>query len=604
MAVRRAPGARGRRRRSRLGSRHSADARTGPHARRHRLARRRARHRRASGSASRAWPTPTPARRRSGSAPCSAPSCSTERRAVEMGAELAMPLRGDRPPLQHQRDPRPDPPLRGSRAHDPPRGEHGGRRPALLHHGVRQGARPAPGRGHPGLPAARRRKASPPDDADSVAARAFRERRLIENPPGADGDRRAARLPRRRLPLGADHLRGARRLDALRRRHQPHRPPGRRRLRARASQAGDRGGQPGRRRHRECPAGRAGPPAAAPPPGTRARARPPAQADALALGARRRRRGRGPLRAGRIGRRRLLHLQSIRSRPGRRHAGRRLLARLRAPRWSWRWSSPRRASTPPARPRRTRRSSGCSTASPRTWPTTEMYLTVFYGVLDPACRPAVVRQRRPSPRLADPAGRTAGAARGHRATARPRRPRQHRAAPGAVADGRGSALPLHRRAARRARRWTARRSARPGCSRASRRRRHLAPEAIVAALIAEVRAFAPHPARRPHAARPPDLTGCRDRSAGSGSTSFAIRASSIASPRRSAPRRPDTVLEIGPGPGGLTEALLAYAGRVVAIEKDRELIAALRARLPAVDGRRGRRARARLAASSAVRARW
>ncbi len=42
----------------------------------------------------------------------------------------------------------------------------------------------------------------------------------------------------------------------------------------------------------------------------------------------------------------------------------------------------------------------------------------------------------------------------------------------------------------------------------------------------------------------------------------------------------DTVLEIGPGPGGLTEALLRHAGRVVAIEKDAELIAALRLRVP------------------------
>ncbi|HET7024793.1 MAG TPA: 16S rRNA (adenine(1518)-N(6)/adenine(1519)-N(6))-dimethyltransferase RsmA [Gemmatimonadales bacterium] len=33
----------------------------------------------------------------------------------------------------------------------------------------------------------------------------------------------------------------------------------------------------------------------------------------------------------------------------------------------------------------------------------------------------------------------------------------------------------------------------------------------------------------------------------------------------------DTVLEIGPGPGGLTRELLKRAGRVVAIEKDREL---------------------------------
>jgi 16S rRNA (adenine1518-N6/adenine1519-N6)-dimethyltransferase len=44
----------------------------------------------------------------------------------------------------------------------------------------------------------------------------------------------------------------------------------------------------------------------------------------------------------------------------------------------------------------------------------------------------------------------------------------------------------------------------------------------------------------------------------------------------------DTVLEIGPGPGGLTAALLPYAGRVVAIEKDGDLVAELRARLPAV----------------------
>jgi 16S rRNA (adenine1518-N6/adenine1519-N6)-dimethyltransferase len=44
----------------------------------------------------------------------------------------------------------------------------------------------------------------------------------------------------------------------------------------------------------------------------------------------------------------------------------------------------------------------------------------------------------------------------------------------------------------------------------------------------------------------------------------------------------DTVLEIGPGPGGLTAALLRYAGRVVAIEKDADLIGALRAEFPAV----------------------
>ena len=42
----------------------------------------------------------------------------------------------------------------------------------------------------------------------------------------------------------------------------------------------------------------------------------------------------------------------------------------------------------------------------------------------------------------------------------------------------------------------------------------------------------------------------------------------------------DTVLEIGPGPGGLTEALAGSAARLVAIEKDADLVPALRARVP------------------------
>jgi len=44
----------------------------------------------------------------------------------------------------------------------------------------------------------------------------------------------------------------------------------------------------------------------------------------------------------------------------------------------------------------------------------------------------------------------------------------------------------------------------------------------------------------------------------------------------------DTVLEIGPGPGGLTAALAATGARVVAIEKDTDLIAPLAARIPSV----------------------
>lgn len=43
----------------------------------------------------------------------------------------------------------------------------------------------------------------------------------------------------------------------------------------------------------------------------------------------------------------------------------------------------------------------------------------------------------------------------------------------------------------------------------------------------------------------------------------------------------DTALEIGPGTGGLTEVLAGSAGRLVAIEKDADLVPPLRARVPA-----------------------
>jgi 16S rRNA (adenine1518-N6/adenine1519-N6)-dimethyltransferase len=46
------------------------------------------------------------------------------------------------------------------------------------------------------------------------------------------------------------------------------------------------------------------------------------------------------------------------------------------------------------------------------------------------------------------------------------------------------------------------------------------------------------------------------------------------------PQPDDRVLEIGAGPGALTGALLARAGEVTAIEKDRDLVPALRARFP------------------------
>jgi 16S rRNA (adenine1518-N6/adenine1519-N6)-dimethyltransferase len=45
----------------------------------------------------------------------------------------------------------------------------------------------------------------------------------------------------------------------------------------------------------------------------------------------------------------------------------------------------------------------------------------------------------------------------------------------------------------------------------------------------------------------------------------------------------ETILEIGPGPGGLTGELVKRVARVVAVEKDRDLIDPLRARFPTVE---------------------
>jgi 16S rRNA (adenine1518-N6/adenine1519-N6)-dimethyltransferase len=49
----------------------------------------------------------------------------------------------------------------------------------------------------------------------------------------------------------------------------------------------------------------------------------------------------------------------------------------------------------------------------------------------------------------------------------------------------------------------------------------------------------------------------------------------------------DTVLEIGPGSGGLTGPLVERAGRVIAIEKDRDLVPGLKKRFPSVEVREG-----------------
>jgi len=45
----------------------------------------------------------------------------------------------------------------------------------------------------------------------------------------------------------------------------------------------------------------------------------------------------------------------------------------------------------------------------------------------------------------------------------------------------------------------------------------------------------------------------------------------------------DVVLEVGPGRGGLTAPLVERAGRVIAIEKDRELIPTLKSRFPGLE---------------------
>jgi 16S rRNA (adenine1518-N6/adenine1519-N6)-dimethyltransferase len=50
-----------------------------------------------------------------------------------------------------------------------------------------------------------------------------------------------------------------------------------------------------------------------------------------------------------------------------------------------------------------------------------------------------------------------------------------------------------------------------------------------------------------------------------------------------APTSADLVVEIGPGPGALTGELTARAGRVIALEVDRELIPRLRERFPRVE---------------------
>ena len=71
----------------------------------------------------------------------------------------------------------------------------------------------------------------------------------------------------------------------------------------------------------------------------------------------------------------------------------------------------------------------------------------------------------------------------------------------------------------------------------------------------------------------------RARASASASTSSSRPGSPSSSPR-SPPPPDDVFLEIGPGRGALTMPLAARVGRVVAVEIDRDLAAALQAKLP------------------------
>jgi 16S rRNA (adenine1518-N6/adenine1519-N6)-dimethyltransferase len=76
----------------------------------------------------------------------------------------------------------------------------------------------------------------------------------------------------------------------------------------------------------------------------------------------------------------------------------------------------------------------------------------------------------------------------------------------------------------------------------------------VQAVLDEAETFGAHPYRRPHPVDPPDLT-CRARSAGWGSTFLSDPRILQRIADALEPTVADTVLEIGPGPGGLTTAL-------------------------------------------------
>ena len=278
------------------------------------------------------------------------------------------------------------------------------------------------------------------------------------------------------------------------------------------------------------------------------------------------------MRSGRDRRRRLLHLQPPRRRPRRRHAGRRLLPRIRAAlvmalvmsaagiHAAGVCNSPDetldRAARQPGRVswRRPTCSSRCST-----------------GCSIPGRRRLVLL---PTPATRTPCGfRRAGEPERLEATSPPlglAAREQHRAPRRVVpwSDGRRPALPLHRRTGRCARPGGDGFGEATGCSQGIASRRDHPPEAIVAARLHRGRAFAPHPATiSPCSSSGSD--GVSRPKGGSASTSSGTRASSdriAQARRRHRPRTPSS--RSGPGPGGLTAALLPYAGRPS--DRDRE----------------------------------
>ena len=155
--------------------------------------------------------------------------------------------------------------------------------------------------------------------------------------------------------------------------------------------------------------------------------------------------------SGRLGRRRLLHLHPAGPRPGRRHAGRRVLARLLGRAGDGAGDVGRRH--PRGRVGHAGRDAERAARQPghRAGRDRDVLQRVLRRAR-PARRPAGLRQRRPPVRLPGAALRRAGAARGHRAAAGARHAGQHPAPPGALVGRTTICCALDRRAGGRAER--------------------------------------------------------------------------------------------------------------------------------------------------------